>query len=426
MILDHPLTPEQKAQSRRNFYCFNSINGVSYMCLGDTIVILLAVKLGTADWLVSALGAMVYVGYLLLPLGKWMTGRVGAARSQAEFWVLRNAAALLVALAVVWNHFGWHGVALASMFIGTLFFNGFRAAGVVMSQPLIGEVTDEETQGPFLGMLNGIFHLACLVALVAISLVMYHESEWTLMGVIIFGSLCGITAQGFLRKVYETRQISLTARKPLGPELRWALGNKALLRQLASGFVINLAVILTVPVSMLVVKRGYGVTDTEALQFSLAQFGGASLVSFYSGKLARRLGPRLEMLMAYLGLIAMAVIWLVLPNELNRWLMLVFFFLLGGWNVCLLNSVMHYFLQSVTEEHRVSSSIFISLITGACAGLAGMFVSGGLLKGTAGMGENLLSSYRWYFASVALLLLPGVWCLLRLPKMASASTTKQE
>ena len=68
MILDRPLTAAERAESQRNMYLFNAVNGLSYMCVGETVMILLAVKTGCPDSVVAILGAMFYFGFLLLLL----------------------------------------------------------------------------------------------------------------------------------------------------------------------------------------------------------------------------------------------------------------------------------------------------------------------------------------------------------------------
>ena len=142
MILKHPLSPEEKKTSQINYNLFSAVNGASYMCLGETVIILFAVKLHAPNILIAVIGAMMYLGFLLLPLGVIRTGQVGAARSQADFWVCRNIAALLVA-ASAFLVLVYPTLAMAVLLLGSFLFYGFRAAGVVMSQPLIGDITTE-------------------------------------------------------------------------------------------------------------------------------------------------------------------------------------------------------------------------------------------------------------------------------------------
>ncbi len=416
MIFKGPLSAERQASSQYNYNIFNVINGLSYMCLGETVLILLAVQLGCADWIVSTLGAMLYFGFLLLPLGKIVTARVGAARAQSIFWVARNGAALLVGSASLFSCLGMHGTAVAVLLTGAFLFYGFRAAGVVMSQPLIGDITNEFNRARVIAVSVGLFYLSCIVALLTISaLLHFNSSLWMLTAIIVAGAAAGFTSSRFLNRIDETENIRASARKPVWRELRAAFRNEALRRQLLSGFAVNLGVIMLIPVSMLALKRGYGVSDTEALLFALAQFAACAGMSFLAGRIAAWIGPRKTMLCAYTLLLMIGLLWLAAPTELNTWYMLFPFLIAGGAMVSMNNSVTHYFLQTVPDEHRVAASIFVSVVTGAGAGIAGMALAGVLLDLCAGHAkEDPLLGYRIYFTVATLLLLPGIWLIARL------------
>ena len=241
MICKGPLTPAQLASSQHNYHIFSLINGLSYMCLGETVLILLAVRLGCPDYIVSTLGAMIYFGFLLLPLGKVVTARAGAAKSQSIFWVARNAAALLVALAAVVSISGMPRTATALLLAGAFFFYGFRAAGVVMSQPLVGNITSEKDRAKVIGVNAGFFYLSCLAALVTISILLkLCDSLAMLTGIVVAGALLGFTASRFINRICETEAIRDSARKPIAGEFRLLFHDKSLLRLLASGFAVNL------------------------------------------------------------------------------------------------------------------------------------------------------------------------------------------
>ena len=69
MIFQGPLSVARQHRSQKFYYIFNLINGLSYMCLGETVIILLAVKIKSPDAIVAVLGSMSFFGYLMLPLG---------------------------------------------------------------------------------------------------------------------------------------------------------------------------------------------------------------------------------------------------------------------------------------------------------------------------------------------------------------------
>ena len=420
MIFKEALSPERQASSQHNYCMFNVINGLSYMCLGETVLILLAVQLGCPDYFISTLGAMLYFGFLLLPLGKIMTARVGAARAQAYFWIARNGAALMVASASVFGYFGMMKTAMALLLIGSFFFYGFRAAGVVMSQPLIGDFTDDRNRARVIAVSVGLFYVSCLIALLTISFVLHlSPSLWTLTGIVVVGACLGFTSSRFLARIDETENIRRSARRPILPELKNILGAVTIRRQIMAGFMVNLGVIMLVPVSMLALKRGYGVSDTDALMFALVQFTACAVMSFLSGKVAAVIGPRKTILFGYILLLSIGVLWLVAPASLNGFYMALPFFFAGGTMVSMNNSVTHYFLQTVPPENRVAASMFVSVVTGACSGVVGMILAGFLLKLCITDPGDLLAGYRVYFLVAALLLSPGIWLISRLTPLSS-------
>ena len=407
MILNRLLNREEKVISQRNYNRYCAVNGMSYMCLGETVMILFAVRLECPDTVVAVLGAMLFFGFLMLPLGKWMTARVGAARSQSDFWVYRNIAALLVAGAAPMSVFGSRTAALAMIVTGAFLFYGFRAAGVVMSQPLVGEFCDPDEQGRFLSRSWFYFYSSGLLALITISVILnFSSTVWVLCFIIVAGALLGFTSAGFLRNVRETGQIQESARKPMLAGLRPVLENRVVIRQLLAGMVCNLGVILTVPISMLALKRGYQVSDTQALLYFLVQLASAVAVTRLLSRIADRFGGRKLTLMAFYGFYVIALFWVVTPDRFFWPLLAIPFIFCPCGHTVAVTALQQYFLRSVPKEQQVMASMVIAVGTGVVSGLLGMICSSGLLKlsaywsGSAGT----LANYRLYFLLVIALL----------------------
>ena len=94
------------------------------------------------------------------------------------------------------------------LLVGAFFFYGFRAAGVVMCQPLIGDFTDETNRSKVLAVSNGIFFFTRMTTLITITLITrINDSLTTLVSIIVFGAVCGITSSKFLRNIDETESI---------------------------------------------------------------------------------------------------------------------------------------------------------------------------------------------------------------------------
>lgn len=400
MIFHAALTPAQMRRSQNNYICYSAVNGVSYMCLGETVIVLLAVRMNMPDWCVSIIGSLIFFGYLMMPLGKWMTSRVGAAKTQANCWVCRNIAALVVASGVVFHHFGMDIAAMCSLLGGAFFFYAFRAAGVVMSVPLMGNISDNASRGRLFAVSNSCFFVANAAAIVAITGIMnLNDSVWLLFAIVVFGACCGITASGFLRRIDETDALRQHAAKPLLKDLPMLLRDRVILRMIAARFTVNFSGMLAGGISMLTLKRGYGVSDGKALIFVLCQYAASSLMSPVFSRLCAKIGPRRTAMLAFLHSAAIAVLWCAAPAKLHLVYPMAIFFVIGSSTIASWNSVGPYFLLAVPEEKRTSSSVCISFFDGALAGVCAMCVAPLLLRLGANLagGEPGLLRYRIYY-----------------------------
>ncbi len=418
MIYPGPLTRAQRLRSQKNYEIFAALNGLSYMCLGETVIILFAVRLNASNAMVAVLGAMIYFAYIMLPLGKLVAAHIGAARSQAAFWTLRNVAALVVAASSVVAQLGFQQLALYQVLAGACVFYGFRAAGVVMSQPLIGDIASQDEQSELVGRSNALFYLGCMVALLAIwGMFGLADSIWTITGIIVVGACFGVTSTKYIRRIDETAALREAARRPLWKELRetWSLPSPR--RLILVMFTINLAIIMLGPVSMLGVKRGYGVSDTQALFFSLVQFCAAAVFSFTSGRLVKKLGARKVIQISFWGLLAVSLLWMAAPYGLFYLYASLIFVPVGGAAVAANNAALRYFLAVTPQRLRVAGSMLMAVVTGVGPGVLGMLLSGGIFRWIANYSENWepLSVFKVYFvaALAALLLLTRV--VYRLP-----------
>ena len=407
MIINRPLNDNEMRLSRRFYIIYNLINGFSYMCLGETVLLLLAVNIGCSDTIVAILGSMIFCGFLLLPLGKIMTARCGAASCQANFWVLRNLAALLVAGAAPAALYFSPVAAAVLLLTGSFLFYGFRAAGVVMSQPLVGEICPSDKQGRFLFCSWLCFYCSGLVALVLISaLLRYNSSTWMLFAVVITGTVAGLISSGFVRSIRESGEIKESARQSLKTAIKEAMVNPDVVRQMIAGMCCNTAAIILVPISMLALKRGYGVSDFAALLCSLVQYLGSIFICVYLGKTADRFGSRKIVLTCFYLLYLIPLFWLLAP-ERCLWFVVWFPFMLSAFGlVACPVGMQQYFLRSVPKDQQIAASMVISVATGVASGILGSVLSSLFLQGANMLNSSgeVLTTYRIYFA--------GVLCLL--------------
>ncbi len=419
MIYDKNLTAEQRRRSQKNYNCYNLINGMSYMCLGETIIILLAVKLNTPDIIVTIIGSMIFLGFLLLPLGVWRAACVGAARTQAEFWVARNLAALLVAGSALFMPVSRY-VAWGIMLLGSFLFYGFRAAGIVMFLPLIGDIASPEERPGLIAQSWAFFYMSGFAALLIISLMLgIYDSVWCIAAIILAGAALGITASVFIRKIDETATIMKTAGKPLWPQLKLSLRSPVLRRQIYAGFMVNLSIIMLIPVSILTIKRGYGISDRNAVFFSAAQLMASIAGAKLGGYFTEKFSSAKVALFSYILMFPSYLFWIFAPPpgiSLIPWILVVPFVLTGITAVAAQNAMMAYFLGTIPARQQITGAMLVNLVTGTVSGIAGMLITGSMIHFSAYFFEGTLAVYKGYFAMSMTIFLAGIFLLKRITK----------
>ena len=419
MIIQGPFTEKLRRRSKKFFFLYNLLNGASYMCLGETVIILLALKLNCRDSVVSTLGAMIFYGYAILPLGKVLAARIGAASSQAVFWVARNFAALFVASSALWYHYGHPMIAMSVLLSGAFVFYGFRAAGVVLTQPLVGNVTTPSERPAFLAINSACFYATSLLALLAISLLLhFYDGIGPLVVIIIAGSILGFTSSYFIKNICETDELKKAASGPFLAGIRTALKNRNVRQQILSGMTMNLCISMIFPISMLTVKRGYGLSDKSALLYSIVQLIGSVLAAKSTVTITRIIGARRMLITIYCLILFLALLWLFAPLNPHFLFIAPIFFLIGAANMAQSNAITHYFLQTIPVREQVNATILISTFSGFLGGLSASIIAGLTLDSLTKHLPDLLpiNRYKLYFTIILPILALGIKVFTRLQK----------
>lgn len=408
MIFNRQLTDAERRHSVGNLYRFTSVNGFAYACVGDTMMQLLAVSIKAPDAAIAAIGIFLYVGFICLPLGKSTAARIGAARCEGLFWMIRNVFALLLASSAFIARAGHLRLATIVLLAGGFGFYGCRAAATVMQNPLIGEFTRTEERSKIIGNTNGLFWLTGLVAYALIAFFMArYESVWTLVGIIGVGSCIGVWSSVYLMRIHETENLRSSARKPVLPDIKRLFADRGFRHMLYAGSSLNLAAMLILPATVIILKKGFGVSDGAAVLWGLVRSAGAAFGGFATGPLGRRFGPRKEMIWSMAAMFILSACWGALPYDTPRaWLYVAWFALLlvdGVARVTFEGALQHYFIAKTEPELRFSGSIALFTIMGVVAGSVGLVISKALFDfvgrggATSVPGATAVSAYHLYF-----------------------------
>jgi hypothetical protein len=404
---------------------FAALNGISVALLMDSVLILYAIRNGVGDVALAALASFVHLTMPFMILGKTAVRRFGAARTWGIGWFMRSVSALVMIAAPFVPEGSPQAIRTAIVLLGAFGFAAFRAIGLVGNSPVIGEITTDIDRGRFLSGNWVRTTTAQLVSLSAVVVILRSApATWVFQLIIAVASGIGMYVGFVLSRVPETDVPRRSAEKPF-QEVLSTLFREARMRKLlfawASGFA---AFTVVIPFAVITLKNGYGLTDHQALLFSLLTLTGGITASVVNGIIADRVGPRPLFVIYVITLGIIAAFWAVAPVRMMVIPTGVAFFLSGYCKFGILSVTSHYFLNVAHTTDRVGSALILRIVSGATAGIVGAVLGGGLLGVLSSVATGL-DVYRMYFrvALMAFLVyIPGVVRLEKLKEWPVGST----
>lgn len=160
-----PLNEEQRSVAWRRFEAFALLNGFSFAILGESILVLYALKAGVSEPATAVMGSFLFLTTPFMLVGKQLMKRIGAARTQGMGWLLRNGFGLVMAVAPLASWAGQPGLVAPIFLFGAFGFYACRGVGMVGFRPLVGELTCEGERGRFMGRFGMRINISYLSAL---------------------------------------------------------------------------------------------------------------------------------------------------------------------------------------------------------------------------------------------------------------------
>jgi HEAT repeat protein len=413
------LWASDRERGQRLFRRFLKLNGISVSLLMENMLVLYAIRNGVSDGLVATIASFIHLTMPFMVVGKLSVSRIGVASTWGLGWFLRYVSASLMIVAPFLAGLGGQTLVTATILAGAFGFALFRSMGAVANTPLIGEVTTPEERGRFM---SGNFVRAnstYLLSMAAVIMVLRSVDQiWVYQIVLGIGCAVGFYASTVLARIPESHTPVNSARISLAESFRYIWQNDSVRRLLfawAAGFVSFVAVI---PFSMITVKNGYGVSDYSALFFSLPLVAGGIASALGNGVIADRVGPRPLLILYTSGLFAVALFWAFAPSTFFVLPVGLAFFVAGLCKTGVIVTLGHYFLSMVDEDNRVGASLFMRILGGASAGLAGSVIGGSLLELLHDVMQADMDVYRTYFRLIIAVLAVLLIVVTRLRPLA--------
>lgn len=416
--LPEQLTSEEMARGRRLFRRFVTLNGAAVAFLLNDLLILYGIRNGLSAPQLAVMASFIHLTMPFMLLGKRSITRIGLARTWGGAWILRYLCGLLLIAAPLLRGFGGQPAVTALILAGSFGFSLFRSTGLAANSPLLGEITDTRDRGRFISRNWAFSQTTYLLAMTAVLIAMrFTDSTAVYQALIGAGCLLGFYSGTVLWRIPETGVPARSAQRPLKDSLKQCAASRRY-RRLLGAWAAGLALpALTVPFALLMLKNGYGLSDAQALIFSLLILIGGVAAAQMNSALADRAGPRPLLLIYTAGFSLCAGYLALAPQRFLPWPAGLIFFIAGFCKTGFIVGISHYFLSASPEKDRVGISLLGRIFSGTCAGLAGSVLGAGLISLLEPMTGPGLLLYKRYFLILLCLNIPLFILVLRLEKL---------
>lgn len=406
LTLPESLTKTDREYGQRLHYRFASFNGISIGCLMENMLILYAIRNRIGDPQIAVLASFIYLTMPFMIVGKHLAARIGIARTWAVGWFCRYIFACLMVVAPFFHPYASQGVVTGLIMIGAFGFAFFRTIGVVAMKPLAGEITTARERGRFLSINTMRINISHLITMMLIILFLSYSNElWVYQIILAIGCAAGFYTSTVIARIPESVSSRLSARRSLTETISTMWNDLRQRHMLLSWCAGSTAFTLVLPIMVIAVKNGYGISDHAAFSLSSLFLVGAIIMSMINGWVSDRLGPRFLFKIYLGGLILVTVYWAAAPERMQTVIAAASFLIAGGCKAGIHLSLGHYFLDAIDISRRVGSALVVQVFSGGFAGLAGAGIGGGLLKLLDVMTVEGLDMYRAYFLIILPILL---------------------
>lgn len=405
-------TDVQRRNRKAYLFFATCLTANSAIC-GESLLVLIAIRFGFGDTFCTLIGSFLYLGYLVLPSGYYFAARCGVVKSIAMQTMVSVLGSLLTLLAALIFPFSAR-TAQYMLTVGTMIFFAAKSSGSAMLLPLQANISNEHNRPHMLGKIAVCSNVAALMSTVVIALAMhFFKSSRTYPVLLGGGALLGTVSALSLMWLREPPILRTIAGYPVFRQIVLAWHEPLIRKQLLLGCCLNMSLVMLVPVEMLAVKHGMGFADAKVTAMwavkVAASIAGAALWSF----LARRYGSSKVCTYAVMLIPLLCLFWLLTPFPLMANIAFLPFLVSGVMIVFYSNSLLDFFMKSVSAPKQQGGSLLIMVITGGIAGLLGFVLNALIFWGIEKLlllQENSLEFYRTYFTVAGLLFLFPLCC----------------
>lgn len=419
------LSESEKASGLRSLYISELYNGVGFSMLGDTIVYILAVRLGAGNLALGYIASAMYIVGVILPvIPKLFQGR-NTSKVQAVVWWLRG----LFSLGYLPLLFVDGPPAVFILLLTYTLFCCARLVGVVMYDFTVKMLTTAKNRGKVIGNINITFQGATMVArfltFIITSLERFSNMA-TFIGLQMLGVLANGVAAIYLGKIPSRSTVEYNKGRNLATMFRESMGKQDVrVRLILSWIFTTVSVIMAMTVPFL--SKVAHFTASMVFLYSVASGAAVALSGYFCKFFGDRIGSRPLIIWNGSVLVAIIFAWMSVPAGSGPVVLIVLGvllnFFLGVVNILIRRLV----AAVIPDDEGVAFNSMVNFVIAFLAlfgGLAGgaLATLGSHVPHGFSIGETALgNSYLFTFLSALILSILGLALSVRFREKGSLS-----
>ncbi|MDR0721243.1 MAG: MFS transporter [Treponema sp.] len=406
-----PLSPYHLGKARELYNLFNVFNALSWSFLTGNIITLFAMRLKASSTYLGSIGALLYMAFFFLPLGKVLAKRFSIIKIFSVTWISRSISMIPLLFVPVVISTGHHDIALNLTLLGVACFHGIRGVGMIGNNPVLSNLAMGPDRSSYMTQIQIINSAVGMFAGFIIALLLGRDPPLYLYSIImVVGIGCGIISGVLMQKIPEPPVEPEEKRSTLRDVIKHAFSTPSLRQFILILFLV--ALVSGVSRSFIIVYSREVFAQTDGMVSLYTVFGGLGnlLIGLAIKFLVSRIGAKpifiICVIIGLAGMIPVVCIPQSMTDNFNTLVLLLsfIFFILNFGFLGSEGIAQTYFLGLVPMELMLDMGILYFLVFGI-AGAGGSLLTGLFLDFLGGAGVSIGIAFKvLYLILVALTL----------------------
>lgn len=364
------LQESEKQAGRKYMVIEESLNGIAFPLLGDTIVYLLAVQFHAGNMALGYISSAAYIAGIILPLVPILFQGKNQVKCQEFSWYARSILCIPY-LFVLFLPEKWARLVLLVVFS---LFCMFRMVGVAFNDFTLKSLSSASNRGRVVSEMNVAYQTSSVTFRLLLGFVMSLRFFSSLIGMVclqMVGVVTNMFSAHFVGKIPCRSTVSYQKGHGIFHQLHKVFGDASLKRRLILRWISSMAIVVF-NMSVPFLRVEVSLSSSLIMFYSVALGVAVVCAGLTTKNIADRLGSKPLVIISAIFSLACLFVWALLPVDTN----VILFYLLGFLTNYFLSTIniliVRLVAQVMPDEDSISFNVMVNFVIALFALLAGL------------------------------------------------------